>query len=306
MKNSKKTILAIICATIIGSGYWYYLVSSYESELGTSNTFVGIDDESSVSNGTNDRLLSIGFDSGEDQLEWAFTSITLSQGEEEYDCTLGGLSSIHQQPGLVQTKLNADGQTFTMLVDATSESSFTKISLSNMTESNASDFSLRFSKTDIFLSDDLSWLLVEDVEFNQLTEVPTGNFSNDTSTRLEWYEYDISTHRVEPLKQIYIIDDGSTIYKIQFVNYYNEADESRHITYLVSRLAGDPIPAISDPNLVQASPCIIIDDDLFWSPSETIEIQENGFSICQSSCQLKIAVTYENTKVTGTESIDLN
>ena len=91
MKNSKKTILAIICATIIGSGYWYYLVSSYESELGTSNTFVGIDDESSVSNGTNDRLLSIGFDSGEDQLEWAFTSITLSQGEEEYDCTLGGL-----------------------------------------------------------------------------------------------------------------------------------------------------------------------------------------------------------------------
>ena len=306
MNRWGKAILAIACTILIGSGYWYHLVSSYESELGTENTFVLFDDESTVSNGTNDSLFAMEFDSGSDQLEWAFTTISLTQGDNVYDCTLGGLTSTHQQSGKVQTKLNADGQTFTISVDATSESSFTKFTLGNMTESTTSDFSLRFSKTDIFLGEQMSWLLVEDIDFQQLNEVPTGNFSNDTSARLEWYEYDLSTHRVEPHDQIYILDDGSTIYKLQFLNYYNEDDESRHITFLVSWLSGEPNAAISDPNLVQTSPCIIIDDDLTWSPSESIEIRENGFQICPISCQLQVAVTYENTEVKGVASIDLD
>ena len=306
MNRWGKAILAIACTILIGSGYWYHLVSSYESELGTENTFVLFDDESTVSNGTNDSLFAMEFDSGSDQLEWAFTTISLTQGDNVYDCTLGGLTSTHQQSGKVQTKLNADGQTFTILVDATSESSFTKFTLGNMTESTTSDFSLRFSKTDIFLGEQMSWLLVEDIDFQQLNEVPTGNFSNDTSARLEWYEYDLSTHRVEPHDQIYILDDGSTIYKLQFLNYYNEDDEARHITFLVSWLSGEPNAAISDPNLVQTSPCIIIDDDLTWSPSESIEIRENGFQICPISCQLQVAVTYENTEVKGVASIDLD
>ena len=306
MNRWGKAILAIACTILIGSGYWYHLVSSYESELGTENTFVLFDDESTVSNGTNDSLFAMEFDRGSDQLEWAFTTISLTQGDNVYDCTLGGLTSTHQQSGKVQTKLNADGQTFTISVDATSESSFTKFTLGNMTESTTSDFSLRFSKTDIFLGEQMSWLLVEDIDFQQLNEVPTGNFSNDTSARLEWYEYDLSTHRVEPHDQIYILDDGSTIYKLQFLNYYNEDDESRHITFLVSWLSGEPNAAISDPNLVQTSPCIIIDDDLTWSPSESIEIRENGFQICPISCQLQVAVTYENTEVKGVASIDLD
>ena len=264
MNRWTKVVVAIACATIIGFGYWYHLVSSYESELGTENTFVLFDDESTVSNGTNDSLFTMEFDSGSDQLEWAFTTISLTQGNNVYDCTLGGLTSVQQESGKVQTKLNADGQTFTILVDATSESSFTKFTLGNMTESTTSDFSLRFSKTDIFLGEQMSWLLVEDIDFQQLNEVPAGNFSNDTSARLEWYEYDLSTHRVEPHDQIYILDDGSTIYKLQFLNYYNEDDESRHITFLVSWLSGEPNAAISDPNLVQTSPCIIMDDDLSW------------------------------------------
>ena len=306
MNRWMKVILVIACATLIGLGYWYHLVSSYESELGTENTFVLFDDESTVSNGTNDSLFAMEFDSGSDQLEWAFTTISLTQGENVYDCTLGGLTSIQQQSGKVQTKLNADGQTFTISVDATSESSFTKFSLGNMTESSSTEHSLRFSKTDIFLAEHVSWFVVEDVEFQQLNEVPTGNFSNDTSARLEWYGYDLSTHRVEPLNQVYIIDDGSTIYKMQFLNYYNEDDESRHITFLVSWLSGEPNAAISDPNLVQTSPCIIIDDDLTWSPSESIGIHENGIQICEYSCQLQITVTYENTEVKGVQSIDLD
>jgi len=305
LNNWKKVIGAIICAVILGSGYWYYLVSTYESDLGTNNTFVVEDVETNLSNGTHDRLLSLEFDSGGDHLDWAFTTVTLSEGTNEYDCTVGGLSSVSQESGAVQTKLNADGQTFTLMVDATSESTFTKISLSNMTETDSPDFSLRFSKTDIFLGDSMSWLVVENTDFSQLTEIPAENFSNETSERLEWYEYDLSTHRVNPFNQVYLINDGSSIYKMQFLNYYNQADESRHVTLIASWLAGESIPAISDPNLVQTSPCIIIDDDSIWSPSEAIHIEENGYSICDSNCQLNITVTFENIRVKGTEIIHL-
>ena len=306
MTSWKKVLIAIICATILSFGYWYYLVSSYESDLGTSNTFAVEDGESTMSNGTTDHLLSLEFDSGNEHLDWAFTTITLADDINEYDCTLGGLSSVSQEPGNVQTKLNADGLTFTLVIDATSESNFTTISLGNMNETISPDFSLRLSKTDIFLGNNLSWMLVEDIEFNQLTEIPAGNFSNDTSARLEWYEYDLSTHRVEPLNQVYIIDEGTTTYKVQFLNYYNQDDDSRHVTLIVSWLSGESVPAIDNPNLIQTSPCIIIDDDLVWSPSEIIQIHENEYSICESTCRLYITVTFENIKVEGAEKIQLD
>ena len=98
MNRWGKVIVAIACATMIGLGYWYHIVSSYESELGTGNTFVLFDNESNVSNGTNDSLFTMEFDSGSDQLEWAFTTISLTQGNDVYDCTLGGLCLLYTSP----------------------------------------------------------------------------------------------------------------------------------------------------------------------------------------------------------------
>ena len=152
----------------------------------------------------------------------------------------------------------------------------------------------------------LQKFVVEDIEYNQLSEVPEGNVSDENSEGLNWYEYDISTHRVESLDQIYIVDDGSTIYKIQFLSYYNQEDESRHITFIASWLAGDSIAAINDPNLVKISPCIIVDDNLVWSLSESILIYENGYQICQFSCQLEVVVRFENVKVKGDKSIEIH
>ena len=163
-----------------------------------------------------------------------------------------------------------------------------------------------FSKTDIYLGDNISWMSVDDIEFNELMDVPEGNFSTDTSARLDWYDYDISTHRVEPIDRLFLVSEGQTVYKIQFINYYNEVDESRHVTFIATLLAGEQIPAINDPNLVQSSPCIITDDDSIWSHDEIIHIQENGVDICASSCTLKIIVTYENIEVKGTESISID
>lgn len=306
MTNWKTVCATILCATILGGGYWYYLVLSFESDLGTNNTIVFEDDPTALSNSTNDSLLSISFDSGSENLAWAYTSITIDDGSIEHDCTVGGLSSNINQSGKVQSNLNADGQTFTVLVDATSETSFTRMSLSMMSETEATDFSLRFSKTDIHLGGNISWMTVDDVEFNELTEIPEGNFSNDTSERLDWYDYDISTHRVEPIDRLFLVSEGQTVYKIQFINYYNEVDESRHVTFIATLLAGEQIPAINDSNLVQSSPCIITDDDSVWSHDEIIHLRENGVDICLSSCNLKITVTYENMDVIGPESISID
>ena len=305
MANWKTVCLTILAVSLLGAGYWYYLVLSFESDIGTNNTIVFEDDASSVSNSTNDSLLSISFDRGSDDLAWSYTSVTIDDGATTFDCTLGGLSSIGEQSGKIYSNLNADGQTFTVLVDATSETSFTQMSLSMMSETESTNFSMRFSKTDIYLGQNVSWMSLDDVEFNELNDVPEGNFSNDTSERLDWYDYDISTHRVEPKDRLYLVREGQTVFKIQFLNYYNEDDESRHVTFIATLLAGEQIPAINDPNLVQSSPCIITDDDSIWSHDEIIHLQENGVDICASSCNLNITVTFENIEVKGTDSIGI-
>ena len=302
-----KTIATVtVCMLMLGAGYWYHLISSFESDLGTNNSIQMEDNPVSLSNASDDHLLSISFDQGDDDLGWTHTSIVLVDENREYACTVSGQSSIEQQDGKVQSRLNSDGQTFTIMVDATSEANFTKLSLANMKESGDENHSLRFSKTDIFLSENLSWIALDNVEFDEVTEIPDGNFSNDTTERLEWYDYDFSTHRVMPKDQVYLIEEGQTIYKIQFLNYYNEADESRYVTLIVSHLSGEPIPALNDPNLIQSSPCIIVDDDNVWYHNETIELHENGFDICSTNCTLEVQINYESRRVKGSSQIALS
>jgi len=304
--NRKYALIAILMAAILGGGYWYYMVTSFESSVGTNNSYVVHDNEDTLSNGTNDSLLSLEFESGTDNLEWSFTTIMLDDGQSQFDCTLGGLSSKTQANGKVQTNLNADGRTFTVSIDATSEETYTGFSLFSMSESTNENYSLRFSKTDIYFGEGISWLKVDDTDFNQLTALPSDNFSTDTSERLDWYDYDLSVHRVEPKDRIFLLNDGEFTYKVQFINYYNANDESRHVTMIVSWFGNQSIPAINNPDLVQASPCIIIDNDDYWSFNETIQIQENGIDICQTTCRLDITIVYNNIEVKGAESIQLN
>jgi len=302
-----KRFLGVVAVTaILGAGYWYYLVISYESDLGTDNSFAATDEDTELTNGTDDMLLSLEFTSGSDELDWAFTTVTLNDGNVDYGCTAGGLSSVNQEEGKIDTKLNADGQTFTLQVDSTSEDSYTYLSLSSMKESDETNFSLRFSKTDIFLGSNAFEMVVDGIDFTDLNSIPEDqNFSEASEGKLDWYDYDLTTHRVEPKNQIYVIQEHNITYKLQFLNYYNEDDESRHVTMVVAWLAGDSIPAFSDSSLVQESPCLILDEDALWVPDEVIQIKENGIDICSTSCTLQIAITYEDVEVKGTSSIEI-
>ena len=305
MVSWKRFVGVVIVTAILGAGYWYYLVISYESDLGTDNTYSAIDDVSLPSNGTEDSLFSLEFDSGTDDLDWAFTTVMLNDGSVDYGCTASGLTSVIQQETKVETKLNADGQTFTLQIDATSEDSYTHLNLSNMRESNDSSFSIRFSKTDIFLGENTLAMAIDGVEFSSLTSTPDENYTENSDEKLEWYDYDLTTHRIEAKDRIYVVNENQITYKFQILNYYNEDDESRHITMMVAWLDGNPIPAFNDASLVQESPCIILDDDGKWVHNESVQIRENGIDICNSICTLDIAITYEDIAVKGTSTVEV-
>ena len=126
---------------------------------------------------------------------------------------------------------------------------------------------------------------------------------------MEWYTYDFAEHRVQPNDGFYVIETEGMMFKMQFLSYYNQADEGRHPTLLVAALNGTIFPALSDKNLVQPSPCLIqtnSDADGVWAANASITLVENGVQICDGPCALKLEASFETfpIKVEGAESIE--
>lgn len=54
-----------------------------------------------------------------------------------------------------------------------------------------------------------------------------------------WYRYDLlGNHFIHPTFNVYLVKRGSEVYKIQIINYYNPAIESRWVTFRYERLTG--------------------------------------------------------------------
>jgi hypothetical protein len=301
----RTAIAAFVVAAIIGGLIWSWMVISYEPEPTTENTFVGSDANSSVSASTDDGLVSIEIDSGEDILGWDQISISLTVNGTEYPCSLTGFSSVEQNQSKVTTRLNADGSTFSIEIDATSEDTFVGLDFSLMKEDSNDSHSIEFSKSDVFLGSNTTGMVVTDQSFDEIDTVPNGTFDLDDSELLDWYDYDIAVHRVNPKEQIYLIHEGNTTYKLQFISYYDEADESRHIQLSVAWLAGDAIPVFDDPNLIGESPCIIEGAGESWALHQVVLIRENGIDICHQACTIELKVQYQGFNVEGQTKVEV-
>ena len=298
-------VSAFVAALIIAGLFWTWLVVSYEPELTTDNTFVASDADSEVSNSSDDSLLSIRIDSGDDVLGWDQIGIALEVDDIEYPCSLVGLASVEQVSGKIATSLNADGKTFAVEVDATSEDSFTGLDLSLMKESVNNSHTIEFSTTDIFLGNNVTGMVVTNQAFEDIITVPNGTYNLDDSERLEWYDYDLSVHRVNAKNQVYVISEGDTTYKLQFISYYNEADESRYIQLIVGWLDGPPLPVFDDPNLIAESPCRITGAETSWALNQTISVFENGVDICNQVCSVKINIQYQGVNVKSMSKVEV-
>ena len=306
--NYKYVGTGIIAILLIAGATWLFMISSYEEDLGTNNEYAAVDSTSNLTTEKNNSLLDISFSKSDEPLEWSKLSISIDNGTETMDCSKGNFTSNDIGKSKVKPKLSSDGTTFTVMVDATSEDEFTYLDLPNLIESNQSFFELRFSKTDIFLSENVTGTIIEGRNFEDVVNIPDQDFTESSKERLDWYDYKISTHRVEPENKVYIINSNENYFKIKFLSYYNEDDEARHVSFLVAALNGSNFPALSNPLIVSPAKCTIIESiskSDFWEEDENIIIYENNFDICSDSCTIKIYITYENVLVKGTTQIKL-
>ena len=299
-KPVRTAIYGIISILLIVGAVWYLQIVNYESSLGTNNVVNVDNNEGGYSNNTDDVLSVLSFEGEAENLSWSSLEITMIEQGQEYACTFGSQSSDNGQTGKIQSTLGADAKTFTTVIDATSEDEFTLIDISNQVESNESSHWLKFSKTDLFFAEDVSWKFLPNTEFASVETVNVSELSNDTDDRIEWYEYDFSVHRVIPNDGVYVIEKNDSLYKIKIISYYNSDDDSRYPTMLVSALNGTEFPALQNPNLVVPSPCKIIVDDKqpnYWNANETIILKENGINICAETCDFDLKIKYETIEV---------
>lgn len=285
-------VATALVATIVLAA-WTYLVVSYDSPLGTNN--VVVIERSSTSNGTSDILATLSFEDGAEDLDWASMLIELQVAEQTYTCSFGSQSVDLVEDAKVISRLSSDGVTFSTTIDATSEDSFTYFSIPMQGEGNESNHTVRASKTDVFFSEGTEWMYLSGDSFQDVDSVNESELSNSTTDRLEWYSYDLAAHRITPNDGTYVLLQDGMLYKMQFISYYNENDESRHISVLSSALVPEEHPALLDPTLVVPSPCLIetSGDTVQWNATQSITLREQDTQICDENCSLNVNITYE-------------
>jgi hypothetical protein len=288
--------IALVATIILGA--WTYLVVSYDSPLGTDNIVV-VNQSGSTSNESDDLLATLSFDEGAEDLEWSSLTIEIEANEQLYTCSLGSQSVESDSESKVKSRLSSDGVTFSNTIDATSEDEFTYFSIPMQKESNQSNFTLRASKTDLFFSEGVQWAFIPEKGIQQVTSFNESQLSNQTSDRIEWYTYDLSAHRVTPNDGTYVILQDDVLYKAQILTYYNDKDESRHITVLTSALIPEDHPALQDSTIVVPSPCLVepSGDATKWNATESISLREQDINICGQDCNLNLRIKYETVQV---------
>jgi hypothetical protein len=64
------------------------------------------------------------------------------------------------------------------------------------------------------------------------------SWSSDVFATNRWYRYDLAgDHRISPTFDVYLVRRGAIVYKIQLINYYGPAGETRRITFRYAKLA---------------------------------------------------------------------
>ena len=250
-------------------------------------------------------LAQLSFADDAEDLLWSSIEITLFIDDKPNSCSFGSQSNSEQLDGNISSKLSADGSTFTTVVDATDAESFSYLDISQQLEVNESKYWMKFSSTDVFFGENIRWTFLEGVEFSEVEIVAENELSNDTENRLEWYEYDLSVHRVNPNDGTYLIEKEDSWFKIKFLTYYNSEDESRYPTMQIAAVGNTSFPALQNPDLVVPSPCMIISDEVesdYWDSEETIILIENGVNLCDGKCSIKLEIKFETIAVEVDES----
>ena len=289
--------VALIIVAIVA--VWTSLVVSYEDDRGTDN-HIAVLQSTSLTAAMDDLLGTLSFEESSEPLLWSSLEISVEVNGTAHACGFGVQSIQNEAHGLVQPSLGVDGSTFTTVVDATDEEAFTYLDLPNQRASDEANATVRFSKTDVFFSDGVHWSFLEGVAFADVIDMNGTELTNETSERLEWYDYDLTVHRITPKDGTYVLEVDDVHYKLQFVSYYSADDEARYPTMLIAALNASAFPALSDPALVSPSPCLVVagDGDLVqWDENETVQLVEQDVQIAVDGDDVVVVVAYEGKAV---------
>jgi len=294
-------LLSLFVVFVISMGFYANIIT-IEQYLGTNNILQLQEGEST--GGAQDVLVNASFENDAENLSWNAIQLSLKVDGEEYPCMVGGMSSVGQSNGTVQSKLNADGNTFTVNIDVNSEET-QYLDLFSMSAVGNGSTSISFARTDFFLGENVSAIAVEE-DFDDAIYRDTFVFNESSEQRLEWYTYDLVAHQIMPDSEVYIVEDRGVFFKVQFLSYYTPEGESRHITILAAPLENASIPALVDETMVQISPCTILENgDGVWGANETISLRENNIDLCSGSCTIEIHALFQQVRITGQRLVSL-
>ena len=121
--NRKRLTTIVVCVSMIillvVGAVWTYLVTSYESDLGTSNTVVVSSSESPVDGSDDNLLLELSFADDAEDLLWSSLEIELEIEGSAHTCSFGVQSKSNQSDSfwvLLQTEIGSGQEAYTYVI----------------------------------------------------------------------------------------------------------------------------------------------------------------------------------------------
>lgn len=134
-------------------------------------------------------------------------------------------------------------------VDASSETAAVYFDFSSPTSVGASaGWELSFTRSVVLTnggssgSGGVEVARIEDVSLEEVTEAPGSGYVSDTADTPalgDWYDYDPANHTLSAHPRVYVLKNGAgEHYKLQFVDYYDDAGNSGHPSFRWALLGG--------------------------------------------------------------------
>lgn len=79
----------------------------------------------------------------------------------------------------------------------------------------------------------------EAVDAGDVPPAGDARWTTDAFDANRWYRYNLTgNHQISPTFHVYLVRRGGDVYKVQLINYYGPAGETRRITVRYARLVG--------------------------------------------------------------------
>jgi len=156
-------------------------------------------------------------------------------------------------PEVEEGRIVAEGGLIELVVDATDYDEFVALDLDAIEWVETSDpsWDLAFRRFEVDLQEGLEGVVLDEVAFDDVTEVPVDGWLVDLPDAdddgvpeyvfADWYDYDFDSHTLSPADRTYVVvtTEGAH-FKVAFDDYYDEAGTPARIAMRFGQLGEAP------------------------------------------------------------------